>query len=78
MCSSSPLVDTGFAARAGMRLTGAESAATVAEAALRSLGRRGEVVPGPRAKALTAALKTLPRRLRPRLMHRVMQTMLPG
>ncbi|EWT01969.1 short-chain dehydrogenase [Intrasporangium oryzae NRRL B-24470] len=69
-------VDTGFADRAGMTMPSAAAPEVVARAALRSIGRRGSVVPGVRARLLTFGLALAPRRLRTRIMHRVMRGML--
>lgn len=68
-------VRSAFAARAGMYIPKGDSPGTVAAAMSSSLGRRGAVVPGLRAKALTAALATMPRSARTRVMHRVLAGM---
>lgn len=68
-------VRTGFAERAGMTMPAAASAEMVAADVLASLGRRGSVVPGARAKLLSAALTAAPRQLRTRIMHQVMRGM---
>jgi short-subunit dehydrogenase len=68
-------VHTGFAARAGMTMSSATTPDVVAAATWSALGRRGTVVPGAQAKAMTAALKTLPRPLRSIILQRVMASM---
>ncbi len=68
-------VRTGFAARAGLTMRGAASPAAIADAAMGSLGRRVTVVPGLRAKLLTATLASLPRRLRTLILSRVVAGM---
>lgn len=65
-------VHSGFAARAGMRMTAAEKPATVARATLRALGRTGTVTPGVLSKLLTWSLMTAPRSLRVRIMGKIM------
>ncbi|WP_156688139.1 SDR family NAD(P)-dependent oxidoreductase [Mycobacterium sp. Marseille-P9652] len=68
-------VHTGFAARAGLSMTSADTPDVVAKAALAALGRRTTVVPGTRAKLLTAALASLPRRYRTAILGSVMRRM---
>ncbi|MFN8033413.1 MAG: SDR family NAD(P)-dependent oxidoreductase [Mycobacterium sp.] len=68
-------VHTGFAARAGLTMPSATTPEVVAEALVAALGRCATVVPGARAKLLTSALSTLPRRLRTRVLTRVMARM---
>ncbi len=73
-CAPGP-VRTGFAARAGLTMGGAESAETVARETLDALGRRGTVRPGLRAKLLAGGLATLPRAARTVIMGRIMAGM---
>ena len=61
-------VHTGFEARAGLTMKFATTPDVVARAAVAALGRRTTIVPGFRGKFLTAALATLPRALRIRLL----------
>lgn len=68
-------VRTGFGDRAGLTMNSATTPDVVARVALTTLGRRITVVPGLRAKFLTAALKGLPRRLRSAILARVMSGM---
>lgn len=68
-------VHTGFADRAGLTMTSAATPEVVATAALKALGHRTTVVPGGRAKFLTASLATLPRRLRTAILSKVMADM---
>lgn len=65
-------VNSGFAARAGMRMGAALDPSQVGQATLDALGRRTTVVPGLLSKVLTYSLATLPRFLRVRVMSRVM------
>jgi short-subunit dehydrogenase len=67
-------VDSGFGARAGLTMTSATSPEVVATAALSALGRR-TVIPGARAKFLTATLAPLPRRIRSRILGKVIAGM---
>ena len=75
LCVAPGPVHTGFAARAGMSMKSAATPDTVANATWSALGRRGTVVPGLQAKALTAALKGLPRPVRSTILSRVMASM---
>jgi len=68
-------VNSGFAARAGMRMGLADPPEAVARGALASLGRRATVRPGPVSKALEASLAPLPRSIRVWMMGRVMKGM---
>lgn len=68
-------VQSGFAARAGMRMGAAVKPADVAQATLDALGRKTTVVPGLLSKVLTYALLPLPRPSRARVMGRVMRGM---
>ena len=68
-------VDTRFGARAGLTMTNATTPDVVAQATLAALGHRVTVVPGLRAKFLTAALMTLPRRMRSVILAGVMRRM---
>ena len=67
--------NSGFAARAGMRLGTASEAAHVAQPILDALGRRGTVLPGLLAKVLTYSLVPLPRWARVQIMGKVMYGM---
>ncbi len=67
---------SGFAARAGMQMGMALSAATVARATLAALGRRSTVLPGFLSKLLVYSLVPLPRWARIRIMGSVMGGML--
>jgi uncharacterized protein len=71
-------VDTGFAERAGMRLSGAATPAAVARDTLAALGRRMTVRPTLRNKLLQGALAPLPRALRARILQQVMAGMTAG
>ncbi len=71
-------VTTGFAERAGMTMSRADTPAPVVDDVLRALGRRTTVVPGRNGRVLTRALATLPRRYRTRVLGRVMQGMVPA
>lgn len=68
-------VHSGFAARAGMRMSVAARPDDLAAPILRALGHRGTVVPGALAKLLTSALSILPRSARVRVMGNVMKGM---
>lgn len=65
-------VDSGFAARADMRLGPALKPDTVAAATLNALGRRATVWPGPLSKLLIGSMAPLPRWARVRMMARIM------
>jgi uncharacterized protein len=67
--------DSGFAARAGMRMGMALSPSGVAQPALDALGRRPTVLPGFLSKLIAYALAPFPRRARVRIMGRVMRGM---
>jgi hypothetical protein len=69
-------VHSGFAARAGMRMTLAATPQVVAERSLTKLGRQGTAVPGFVSKFLTYSLSSLPRRARVRMMGRIMEGMI--
>ena len=68
-------VSSGFAARAGMKMSVAAAPATVAEQSLAALGHTGTVVPGALSKLLTYSVLPLPRFLRTRILERVMAGM---
>jgi short-subunit dehydrogenase len=70
-------VASGFAERAAMTMSNAESPLVVARGTLRALGRWGTVRPGFLAKFLEASLKLLPRWGRVRMMAVVMAGMTP-
>jgi len=71
-------VKSGFAARASMTMSFAQSSAEVASRTLSALGRRGTVRPGALAKFLEWSLACLPRWGRVRMMARVMGGMTRG
>lgn len=68
-------VNTGFAARADMRMGKAATAQDVAGATLDALGRTATVRPGFQSKLLGYGLATLPRRLRSRILGQIMTGM---
>lgn len=65
-------VDSGFAARAGMRMGLAATPEVVARATLAALGRRATVRPGALSKLLGWSLATAPRAMRVAIMGRIM------
>lgn len=67
--------DSGFAARAGMRMGRSLKPSDVAQPTLRALGVRTTVLPGALSKLLTYSLAPLPRRSRVGIMGRVMSGM---
>lgn len=67
--------NSGFAARARMRMGAALSPADVAQPTLDALGRTSTVLPGMLSKLLTYGIAPLPRLLRVRIMGRVMHSM---
>lgn len=67
--------NSGFAARAGMRMGTALNPADVAQPTLDALGYRSTVLPGFLSKLLTYSLIPLPRWARVRIMGRVMRSM---
>ncbi len=68
-------VASGFAARAAMTMSSAETPAVVARGTLAALGRWGTVRPGFLAKLLEGSLSVLPRWARVRMMAIVMRGM---
>lgn len=68
-------VGTGFAARAGMRMSRTETPETVARVSLSALSAVGTVRPGFLAKLLGWSLALLPRRARVRVLGQIMQGM---
>ena len=68
-------VRSGFADRADMRMGTAETAASVAKASLRALGRSATVIPGALSKFLSYSLLPLPRSLRVRILAGIMGSM---
>jgi uncharacterized protein len=68
-------VASGFAARARMHMSRAESPATVAIGSLRALGKRGTTRPGLRSKVLGYSLALTPRWGRVKIMAQVMRGM---
>jgi len=65
-------VNSGFGARADMKMGAAEKPETVARATLAALGKKMTVTPGALSKLLTWSLMTAPRGLRVRIMGRIM------
>jgi short-subunit dehydrogenase len=68
-------IDTGFAARANMRMGQALKPAVVARVTLSALGRQGTIRPGWLSKLLGWSLGTAPRALRVSIMGRIMAGM---
>lgn len=68
--------NSGFAARAGMRMGAALGPADVARKTLDALGRRSTALPGTLSKVLAYSLAPLPRWARVRVMGRVMGGMI--
>lgn len=68
-------VDTGFAERADMRMSGAASPQKVATATLQALGKGGATRPGAQSKLLGYSLAMLPRSARSRIMGQIMTGM---
>ncbi|WP_414549278.1 SDR family NAD(P)-dependent oxidoreductase [Anabaena sp. CCY 0017] len=66
---------SGFAARAGMKMGKALSAREVARSTLNALGQKSVVLPGLLSKVLTYSLVPLPRWVRVRIMGSVMRSM---
>lgn len=75
LCSAPGPTESGFGARAGMKLSNAVSAEVVARQTVAALGRKRMVVPGSFAKFLYASLMTAPRFLRVKIMKAVMKSM---
>jgi short-subunit dehydrogenase len=65
-------VNSGFGARADMKMGAAETPETVARATLNALGKKMTVTPGALSKFLTWSLMTAPRGLRVRIMGQIM------
>jgi short-subunit dehydrogenase len=65
-------VDSGFGARANMRMSGALRPSQVAVPILKALGRRTTVLPGLLTKVLVYSLRTVPRWAKVRIMEKVM------
>jgi short-subunit dehydrogenase len=65
-------VNSGFGARADMKMGAAEKPETVARATLAALGKKMTVTPGALSKLLTWSLMTAPRGLRVRIMGKIM------
>jgi short-subunit dehydrogenase len=65
-------VNSGFGARADMKMGAAEKPETVARATLSALGDKMTVTPGALSKFLTWSLMTAPRGLRVRIMGKIM------
>src|SRR5271165_5166770 len=68
-------VNSGFAARANMRMGAAATPAGIAQASLAALGRNRTLVPGLLSKVLTYSLALLPRAARTRIMGQIMHGM---
>jgi len=68
-------VQSGFAARADLRMSVAVTPQLVARKTLQALGQSGTVVPGALSKLLTWSLAPLPRSIRVRIMGMVMSGM---
>lgn len=68
-------VHSGFATRAGMRMSAAASPADVARISLAALGHKATVVPGALSKLLTYSLAMMPRVARTFVMRHVMRGM---
>jgi len=67
--------NSGFAARAGMKMGKVLNPEEVAQATLKALGRKSMVLPGLLSKLLTYSLVPLPRWVRVRIMGNVMKSM---
>jgi len=65
-------VNSGFGARADMKMGAAEKPETVARATMNALGKKMTVTPGALSKLLTWSLMTAPRGLRVRIMGKIM------
>lgn len=65
-------VESGFAARADMKMGAAEKPETVARATVNALGKKMTVTPGALSKLLTWSLMGAPRGLRVRIMGKIM------
>lgn len=65
-------VNSGFAARAGMKMGMAQTADVVAKVSLAALGRRTTVRPGWLSKLMGWSLGTLPRSMRSRMLGQIM------
>lgn len=65
-------VNSGFAARADMKMGAAEKPETIARTTLNALGKKMTVTPGALSKLLTWSLMTAPRGLRVRIMGKIM------
>lgn len=68
-------VNSGFAARANMRMGAAATPADIAKVSLAALGRSSTAVPGLLSKVLTHSLVLLPRAARTRVMGQIMRGM---
>ncbi len=75
-CAPGP-VNTGFGARAGMRMGAAATPEAMVAPTLAALGRGATVRPGLQSKVLGWALATLPRAMRTKILSGVMRGMLP-
>jgi uncharacterized protein len=78
LCAAPGPTQSGFAERAGMTFSSAESAQVVAREIVAALGRKRQVLPGRLSKLLYAALMTAPRFLRVQIMKQVMASMTPA
>ena len=68
-------VNSGFSARADMKMGAAEKPETVVRATLNALGKKMTVTPGALSKVLTWSLMTAPRSLRVHIMGKIMGSM---
>lgn len=73
-CAPGP-VQSGFAARSGLRMGNAVKPETVAREALDALGRKTTVRPGLLSKVVSGSLAVLPRLVRTAIMGRIMSGM---
>ncbi len=71
-------VRTGFGERARLRVKDADEPGAVARDILEALGKKVVMTPGAHARRLTAALSTLPRGVRSRILGGVMREMAVG
>ena len=65
-------MNSGFGARANMKMGAAENPETVARATLHALGKKMTVTPGTLSKCLTWSLMLAPRGLRVRILGKIM------
>jgi uncharacterized protein len=65
-------VESGFGKRANMKMNGAQDASQIAAPVLKALGKQSHVVPGRLSKLLTCSLRTVPRRVKIKIMGKIM------